>query len=205
MWVNRTRNGLLVAVLLLGACARPPDGIGPSPAGARSPAQGTAAITGARAAPPAGTVRAVVAFWVDGDSVHVRDELLPSGRRTSPVRLIGIDAPEASPGEHAQRHVRRFNRSLDDIIALGRRSRAAAQNLAPPGTVIFLEHDVQERDPNRRALAYVWLRDGRMANEELVRAGWAMTLTIPPNVKYAERFTAAQREARGARAGIWSP
>jgi micrococcal nuclease len=161
----------------------------------------------ATAAPAAGaaTSRATIAYWVDGDSVHVRTIGLPVGARTLPVRLIGIDAPETTPGEHAERHARRFNRSLEEIIALGRRARTAAQQLAPPGTVVFLERDVVERDPHRRALAYAWLADGRMVNEELVRAGWAMTLTIPPNVKHAERFTAAQREARAARTGIWEP
>ncbi|MGQ0571347.1 MAG: thermonuclease family protein, partial [Armatimonadota bacterium] len=50
---------------------------------------------GAQAAP------AVVAYWVDGDSVHIRAD-----GRTRSVRLIGIDAPEVSPGSHADRHAR---------------------------------------------------------------------------------------------------
>jgi micrococcal nuclease len=180
--VARVCSWLLAAVLLCGAYA-----------------------TAAPAAPPARSVRAVVAFWVDGDSVHIRNERRAGGRRTVAVRLIGIDAPETSRGAHAERHVRRFNRSLDDIIALGRRARAAAQHLAPPGASVFLEGDVEARDRNGRTLAYLWLPDGRMVNEEIVLAGWAMTLTIPPNVKYAERFSAAQRAARAARAGIWAP
>jgi micrococcal nuclease len=141
---------------------------------------------------------AVVAYWVDGDSVHIRD-----GGRTRAVRLIGIDSPEVSPGLHADRHARRLNRSLEAIRALGRQAKAIAARLAPPGTRVFLELDVDPLDRGGRLLAYVWLADDRMVNEEMMRLGWAMTLTIPPNVRYADRFVARQREAREARRGIW--
>jgi micrococcal nuclease len=42
-----------------------------------------------------------------------------------------------------------------------------------------------------------------MINERLVREGWAMLYTLPPNVKYAGRLERAQKEARAARAGLW--
>ena len=42
-----------------------------------------------------------------------------------------------------------------------------------------------------------------MVNESLVREGWAMLSTLPPNVKYAGRLERAQKEARAARAGLW--
>ncbi|MFN3265126.1 MAG: thermonuclease family protein, partial [Aquificaceae bacterium] len=54
-----------------------------------------------------------------------------------------------------------------------------------------------------RLLAYVWLSDGRMLNEVLVKEGYAMVYTIPPNVKYQERFLQAQRYARENRKGLW--
>jgi endonuclease YncB( thermonuclease family) len=50
----------------------------------------------------------------------------------------------------------------------------------------------------------VWLPDGRLVNEILVREGWAMVLTIPPNVKYVDRFLRAQQEARAASRGLWA-
>jgi micrococcal nuclease len=38
---------------------------------------------------------------------------------------------------------------------------------------------------------------------ERVRRGYAQVMTIPPNVKYQERFLKLQREAREARRGLW--
>jgi endonuclease YncB( thermonuclease family) len=50
----------------------------------------------------------------------------------------------------------------------------------------------------------VWLDDGRMLNGLLVERGYALALTIPPNVDYAERFVAAARRARRRGRGLWS-
>jgi micrococcal nuclease len=72
----------------------------------------------------------------------------------------------------------------------------------PEGTTVRLERDVAPRDRYGRELAYVW-NGRRMVNEALVREGWAMLYTVPPNVKYAERLERAQSEARAARAGLW--
>ena len=41
-------------------------------------------------------------------------------------------------------------------------------------------------------------------NDALMRGGFARTLTIPPNVRYAERFAALARQARRAGRGLWS-
>ncbi len=113
----------------------------------------------------------------DGDSFTCGD-----GRR---VRLIGIDAPELAQG------------------AGGRRSRDALRRHLPRGDVVELEGDVAPHDRYGRRLAYVW-RDGELINERMVLDGWAVLLTIPPNVKHAERLRAALGAAREARAGLWA-
>jgi micrococcal nuclease len=51
-------------------------------------------------------------------------------------------------------------------------------------------------------LRYAWL-DGELYNETLVREGMAQVATFPPDVKYAERFLAAQRAAQAERKGLW--
>jgi micrococcal nuclease len=113
----------------------------------------------------------------DGDSFRCSD-----GRR---VRLIGIDTPES------QQH------------PFGAQARAALLKLLPLGSNVRLEIDVAERDRYGRSLAYVWV-GSTLVNEVMVRDGWAALYTVPPNVKYAERLGAAQREARARGTGLWS-
>ena len=122
----------------------------------------------------------VVAVY-DGDTVGV----LLNGTEER-IRFIGIDAPELGQvpwGENAKRF-------LEDL-------------LASQGRTVTLATDVEQRDKYNRLLAYLRLKDGRMVNEELLQNGYAMLLTIPPNVKYVERFKAAQVSAREKRLGIW--
>lgn len=123
------------------------------------------------------TQSCTVAKVSDGDSIRCRD-----GAR---VRLIGVDAPEL------------------DQEPFGKRSRAALERRLPVGTVVTLEFDVQPRDQYGRLLAYVW-RDGRLVNEEQVAEGYAATLTVPPNVRLADRFRKALASARERNAGLWA-
>jgi len=112
----------------------------------------------------------------DGDTFYCRD-----GRK---VRLIGIDTPELAQG------------------ADGRLARDALRRLLPAGRAVRLELDAAPRDRYGRVLAHVWAGD-RLVNEAMVRGGWAMLYTVPPNVRYVRRLETAQQEARAARAGLW--
>ena len=76
--------------------------------------------------------------------------------------------------------------------------------MLPPGTHVTYRLGVDPRDRYGRALAYLYLADGRMFNELLAERGYATPLTIPPNVDFAQRFVAAARRAREAGRGLWS-
>jgi len=115
---------------------------------------------------------------IDGDTIVVEID----GRRER-VRYIGIDTPE-------------MNDQREAIVARAQDATGANERLVG-GKAVRLEFDVQRRDKYGRLLAYVWVGD-TMVNEELVREGFAELLTIPPNVKYAERLAEAHRAAREA-------
>ncbi|RTH34104.1 nuclease [Thermus scotoductus] len=134
---------------------------------------------------------------VDGDTV----ELAGVGA----VRLIGIDAPESG-----------YNRrtSGPEEVRLGLEAKAFLTRLLQ-GKRVWVELDVQERDRYRRVLAYLYLEDPkgdwtygarrfRQVNLEVVRAGWAEPYTVPPNVRYADLYLQAAREARAVGAGFYA-
>ncbi len=117
----------------------------------------------------------------DGDTVEADIQ-----GKVERIRLIGIDAPEL------------------DQRPWGRKAKKYLQELiASSHWQVGIEYDIERRDKHDRVLAYLWSRDGRLINEEMVKGGYAVLFTIPPNVKHEDRFKAAQIVARENRAGIW--
>jgi micrococcal nuclease len=136
---------------------------------------------GAQPSTAGGKTSAKVTKNTDGDTLR----LSGIGR----VRLIGVDTPEVYGG----------------VECYGHEASAFTERVLPPGTPVAYKLGPEPRDRYGRALAYLWLADGRFFNEMLVVRGYAQVLTIPPNVDYADRFVAAQRRARRAQRGLWSP
>jgi len=120
------------------------------------------------------TGRARVVRVIDGDTVQLRGV----GR----VRLIGVDTPER--GRCFEDAATRFTQAQIG----GRRVR--------------YEIGDEEQDRYGRTLAYLY-RSGRMHNLALVQRGFAETLTIPPNDRFAKRFARAERRARRTGLGRW--
>ena len=120
---------------------------------------------------------------VDGDTLVVT-----GGER---VRLIGVDTPETKkPGS--------------PVECFGRAATAETERLVD-GRAVRLSFDAERRDRYGRLLAYVHRAgDDLFVNAELVRRGFAQALTIPPNVRHADRFVRLQRAARRAGRGLWS-
>jgi micrococcal nuclease len=147
--------------------------------------------------PPAGLPAATVVRVVDGDTVVV---LL--GRHEEVVRLIGVDTPEVHESPKLEREAERRGQDRALIQALGVRATGFTQAHLLARSV-SVEGDVEAYDRYGRRLAYLWLPDGTLFNAELLRAGYARVLTIPPNVKYAEHFLALERRARTDGRGLW--
>lgn len=130
-------------------------------------------------APATARIPCTVQWVMDGDSLQCTE----NGTR---VRLLLIDSPE--------REQTAFHDSARSYLA----------GLLPRGSIVALETDVEPQDTYGRALAYVWLPDGRMANEEMVRAGLALAFPYKGvNVRHLDRIVSAQRRAQEQRAGFW--
>jgi micrococcal nuclease len=122
---------------------------------------------------------------VDGDTIKVR-----VGGGIETVRYIGVDTPESvKPGTPVQCFAKAASAANRRLVA---------------GRTVRLVPDREPRDRYGRALAYVYrAADGAFVNARLVAAGYARTLEIAPNDRFASRFTALQNAAREGRRGLW--
>jgi micrococcal nuclease len=131
----------------------------------------------------AGSDRVPVTRVIDGDTIEARLD-----GDTEDVRYIGVDTPETvkpgAPVECFGPEAHEFNERLVD------------------GETVRLDYDAERRDVYGRLLAYVHVGD-TFVNAELVRRGFATTLTIPPNDRYASEFARLEREASAAGVGLW--
>ncbi len=135
---------------------------------------------------------------IDGDTIQAL-----YGGVEKRIRLIGIDTPESRVNRKAKKDANMSDHDLKTIIEMGKKAKAYVDGLVKRGDLITIEFDVQERDRYKRLLGYVYLSNGKMLNEEIVKAGYANVMTIPPNVKYKDRFIGAYQEAEEDKRGLW--
>jgi len=117
---------------------------------------------------------------IDGDTFVIAGD--------KPVRLIGVDTPEAKIGASAEPYGKEAS-VFTSVMLEGMR--------------VELVFDVQRRDQYGRLLAYVYLEDGKFFNELLVREGYALVYTVPPNVAKVDTLLAAQQHAIKNKLGLW--
>jgi endonuclease YncB( thermonuclease family) len=111
---------------------------------------------------------------IDGDTIHVGSHR---------VRLFGIDSPELA--------------QMCGAVACGEKARVHLVGLIADRPVSCRKVDT---DKFKRTVATCTPWRGQDLSEEMVRAGWAIELRY-----YSQgRYSAAEREARAAGAGVWS-
>ena len=126
-----------------------------------------------------------VARVVDGDTIKVSTGIT--------LRLIGLDTPETvDPRKPVQ--------------CFGREASSHAHELLD-NTNVSLEYDPSQGRLDRygRTLAYVWMSDGRLYNQLMIADGYAHEYTYSVPYRYQDAFIAAERAARDAQRGLWSP
>lgn len=157
---------------------------------------------------------------VDGDTV-----VLSTGEK---VRMIGIDTPESRLNRKLKRDMEKTRKDADTLIALGKRSAQFTRSLVE-GKKVRLEFDAEEKDRYGRFLVYLFIETSMpkgayygkqsendfnyyvegersieiFVNASILKAGYAMVMTVPPNVKYKDLFVKLQKEAREAERGLW--
>jgi micrococcal nuclease len=120
---------------------------------------------------------------VDGDTIKVED--------IGTIRLIGIDTPETvNPRK--------------EVECFGKEASEKAKELLE-GKKIKIELDSSQGEVDRygRVLAYVYMEDGRLFNEVMIREGYAFEYTYRTPYKYQTLFKDAEKLARDERVGLW--
>ena len=121
----------------------------------------------------------------DGDTIVVDI----NGTDTK-IRLIGIDTPES------------VHPDKDKNTKEGKVASDWVKELLQDKSV-YLEYDVDIQDHYNRTLAYVYLDEQTMLQEELLKNGLATVYTVQPNSKYSDEFFKIQKTARENNIGFW--
>jgi micrococcal nuclease len=125
-----------------------------------------------------------VAYVYDGDTVKLAD-----GRR---LRFIGINTPEIGHNGQADQALATQARSfLNDLLNAHNR-------------ILNLQSGREEHDHYGRLLAHAFLETGSNVAVQLLDAGLATTLVIPPNTWAVDCYQQRENNARAARRGLWS-
>ena len=132
---------------------------------------------------PGDQVRARVLEVIDGDTITVALD-----GEADDVRYIGIDTPEVDPSIGVECFGHRASDRNEELVG---------------GERVRLVFDDELRDRYGRLLAYVYVGE-RFINAELVRGGFARTLTIEPNTDRAGLFDRLEQAAGVAGRGLWS-
>ncbi len=67
--------------------------------------------------------------------------------------------------------LREVGQDLMTIMSMGKMATEYLENSVKPGDLITIEFDAEQRDRYDRLLAYVYLSNGKMLNEEIVTNG----------------------------------
>ncbi|HSW37072.1 MAG TPA: thermonuclease family protein [Candidatus Saccharimonadales bacterium] len=126
-----------------------------------------------------------VSRFVDGDTIAVN-----MNGAVETVRFVGVDTPET-------------HKPNTPVQCYGPAAAAFTKNLIGHQPV-RLESDSlsTNRDRYDRLLRYVYLPDGRLVNEELVKNGYGFYYPYFPFTK-SQQFSADQESAKGTLKGLW--
>lgn len=122
---------------------------------------------------------------IDGDTVR-----LENGET---LRYIGIDTPEVK--------IKQNNHFVYKPQPYAIEAKKLNEKLVK-NKIVRIEFDVEKTDRYKRLLGYCFIAN-TLVNAKLLEEGFAVTYTIPPNVKYVDTFVAAQKDARKNAKGMW--
>lgn len=131
------------------------------------------------------------------DSVHDGDSLKltePNDDWWEEYRIIGIQAPEIEGYREEE--------------CYGPESAEFLKRLLPPGTEVYIQQDISNKDRNDRYLRHIFIIDEEtedvyLLSEVLVLGGYAFARSYPPDDLYDDILAEAQEIADEEDSGLW--
>ena len=130
-----------------------------------------------------------VVHVVDGDTLDIDVADQVRRKKTTRIRLWGVDTPESVKPDTPVQHFAPEASQFAKTVALGKRVK------------LELVHD-RTRGKYKRLLAYVYLPDGRMLNRRLIAEGYGYADPRYDHPRKTE-FQRLQKQALRNRAGLW--
>lgn len=128
----------------------------------------------------------------DGDSINLTE---PDDDWYEQYRQIGIQAPEIE--------------GYRDEECFGPVSAEFTKELVPEGSIVWIQQDISDKDPNGRFLRHIFIEDEDtgeyyLLSEVLVRGGYARARSYPPDDLYDDVLLEAQEYAQETMSGMWT-
>ena len=124
---------------------------------------------------------AIVKQVYDGDTIRLAD-----GKK---IRLIGINTPEMN-----------YKTGNPEPFAQKAKAFLTREVLKQK---IGLRFGSDKKDRHGRLLAHIFLKDKSNLQQALLKSGFAVYITIPPNLWQQDCYMNAEQEARKKNKGIW--
>lgn len=142
---------------------------------------------------------ATVQQVVDGGSLKV----IINGKEER-LQLIGIELPEGRTFDKSSRELTPAERESEKRATMKQEAAKYLKSLVQKGDPIGVEFDAEQKDKRGNLLGYIYLSDGRLLNEEIIRVGYVNNVNTPPNIKYQNRFLSASKQARDGKKGLFA-
>ena len=150
----------------------------------------------------------LIRYVIDGDTMIVCPVGMTRKENSFKIRLIGCDTPESVCREEYTAKSGKQN------TVFGKSSSQFSQSSLSADQKVYLTYDASTEDDYGRHLVYLWTSrpetlseaefEQKCYNARLVSEGYAVTMCIAPNTRYAEAFNRLQLSAMTDRRGLWA-
>lgn len=138
---------------------------------------------------PIRTIEGTVIKVVDGDTIHVQDDL---GSKLK-VRMYGVDAPETEKSNKKTGHVSKPGQPFGEEAFSALNSKTYRKKV---------KLDVMAVDQYKRLVGIVTI-NGRSINQEMVAEGYAWAYRQYLDAPYRSDYIKFEEQARARRLGLW--